>query len=169
MRSVMTILCAVSGLATTDPGGWNKVKWGMTEAQVRAAVPAAEHFSPDADQITEPFSNAALWISRFQMDGSPYRVFFCFDRAGKLVEVGLRPPIEPVLIRGKMTWQDTDAFADLRARLVDKYGTPWRSGDHDSVWKLEVTEIRLSEIVDRGAPRVVTLSYRRALKNSSEL
>jgi hypothetical protein len=57
-----------------DPGGWTKAKWGMKEAQVRTAFPAAKLIIDHGDSL--------LGLEHYEIGPIKYRVTFYFDKKG---------------------------------------------------------------------------------------
>ena len=53
-----------------DPGGWTKAKWGMTEAQIKAAFPEAKHIIDNGDPL--------LGLEHYEIGPIKYRVNFYF-------------------------------------------------------------------------------------------
>ncbi len=123
----------------TDPTGWSKARWGMTEAQVLEAFPG------QAVRVNEPIPactytqehSAPIAIHDVPIGSTKYLACFFFV-GGKLSSVSLHPPDSA---------DNTEAeFDRVEALLVEKYGKPWQLRDKDqseSRWSLKTTRIQV--------------------------
>ncbi len=107
--------------ATTDDHpelrGWSSARWGMNLAELRAAFPAARPIDPPQRNLgaLQRLRAAGVAFGPVQATAA-----FEFDpNADRLVAVTLDP--DPAI-------SATSAFSQLRAALVEKYGTPASEG-----------------------------------------
>jgi len=144
--------------AGADVTGWTSTKWGMTAAQVRAAVPYPTEQDPDSKnlQIVPPI----------QIGRIPVRVDFDFTD-GKLTLVGL------TAIHAEDHVTANGAFASLKRSLIEKYGKPSdeqtrtdTSGTTQEVfWSFPSTQIVL-RLIDWRFLASAMITYAPSEKNS---
>jgi len=145
------MMAASSAAQPTDPGGWTAAKWGMTDAQILAAIPAATRLDP-------PDAGAHVHIKSFDLVGASFHVLFQSDKDGHLQAV-LLSPVEPPA-------EGIDyLFQNLQNLLVEKYGRPWTSTEgHETEiqWSLKTTTVTLSRIKFPGMDiQILNLHYKR--------
>jgi hypothetical protein len=129
MRLALALALAAAAFAADDPGGWTSAKWGMSEAQVRAAVPAAVELTGPLDHRTFYRTNAIAddkWVApigipSLDLAGAKWEVFFLFDR-GKLARIELAP--------SEKSAAQFQAVEDL---LAIKYGHPFDRQTTDTI------------------------------------
>jgi len=149
---MMLVLAAIAtGADTQDPGGWTAAKWGMTDAQVLAAIPVATSLDP-------PDAGAHVHIKSFDLAGAAFHVLFQADKDGRLQSVLLSPvgtPAEGI----------NYLFQNLQNLLVEKYGRPWTSTEGHGTeiqWSLKTTTITLSRVKFPGIDiQILNLHYKR--------
>lgn len=143
-----------------EPRGWSKAVWGMTVAELRAALPEAAPLPrPEPDLGT---------LGRLQLpavDFGPVRAIatFQFDPAADRL-VAIRLEADPKLPKAS-------TFALLRDALVEKYGRPTseenttdhtasgsRITTHTVQWNRRYTVIRLNWY-DAGDIGIVSARY----------
>ena len=132
-------MMAGSGLAADDPGGWDKARWGMTEAQVLRA------FGPEASR-----SDGRIMVKPFHLSGVPFQAFLTFGKAGILDGVLLAPVDHAD--------ESPPLFDSLAQLLVQKYGRPWTTRDGALTqiqWTLRTTVITLVHF-----KTYITIQYR---------
>ncbi len=130
-------LAPVFAADVPDPGGWTTAKWGMSEAQILAAVPGAVRLDPP-DKV----NHAAVHMPTYDLAGVAFHVYFVPGSDGKLESVLLNPVGEPA--EGFES-----VYQRLQNLLVEKYGRPWNSTEgstHEMQWSRPTTTIALSLI-----------------------
>ena len=157
-RLSMYMMIAAVVQAADDPGGWTAAKWGMTDAQILQAIPAATRLDPP-----EKNTHAGVQIESLELSGKDFHVLFVPDSKGLLNSVLLVPA-------AKYEGRGLDGlFKDLEQLLVEKYGRPWITNAGKELkqtvdqWSLKTTTIILSLAWSPLAPemQIITLQYRR--------
>lgn len=161
-----------------QPDGWRGLRWGMTAAEVEAALPGETGRSDDG----------ALEIKAFEIDGRDYRVAFGFTGAGGLRAVTL----DLFTNDGEPSRHLGVAFEGLDKLLAEKYGPavvakddrrPTRFGGYTASrqrsWSSATTIVRLGYSLIPHIPRKtkgrgpafegVTLTYSAPDSNASKL
>lgn len=136
-----------------DVDGWNKLKWGMTEAEVAAAFPNAAPFdNPNSSKCMRAIDSTDVL-------GYQFRVVFTFDCTTKeLNRVSMGPAgqnLSKVAAVG--------AMEKLLDELKVKYGPPTKA-DHSRTdarytWIFPSTEIELVLLAPSPELTLLTLSY----------
>jgi len=151
---VCATIFAAALSAADDPGGWTAAKWGMTDAQILAALPGqAVRLDPP-----EKLNRSSVHIPELDVAGTKFHVYFTPDKDGLLSSVLFSPIGSPA--------QGLDAvFQELQNLLVDKYGRPWKTdeqGNSEIQWSFPTTVITLSRIKVSGfGTQFVHLQYKR--------
>ena len=161
-------MMSAAAVAADDPAGWSAAKWGMSDAEILHAIPAATRLDPPEKVGMSAEQSAQLAKLRNdlrRMRGQPelpaepvhgnqvlahvavpvelartkFRALMVPDQAGRLASVLLSPI------------HQTDAtvalFESLEQLLVQKYGRPWTTRDGDSAeiqWTIKTTVITLT-------------------------
>jgi len=135
------ILMALIG---SDPGGWAKAKWGMTEAQL---MEIGTHLR-QPDKINGVLATTGM--ESVKIGPVDFRAYFVLDAKG-LREVYL-VPVAP-------SDANEVVFQAVESLLVDKYGKPW-TRDRTSQWTFPTTKItlRYTELKNIGM-QVLNLDY----------
>ena len=149
--ATLIVMIAATAMAADDPGGWTAAKWGMTDAQILAAIPSATRLDP-------PDAGAHVHIKSFDLAGAAFHVLFQSDKDGRLQAVLLSPVGDPA--------EGIDhLFQTLQHLLVEKYGRPWTSTEgHETEiqWSLKTTTIALSRVKFPGMDiQILNLHYKR--------
>jgi hypothetical protein len=158
--TVPGILLGLAAFAAEDPGGWTKAKWGMSEADLRAAFPEARRLDPP-----EPVNKATLTIDSVKLADIEFTVYFSPDPKGHLSRVILNP-------RYSADANDR-VFQALENALVEKYGRASKT-EEDNVtilqWRFPQTTIELTRVKLPGgnAMRLVHLVYRMRVPASDQ-
>lgn len=107
--------------ASTSRTGWGAVTWGMSEAEVRSAYPAAVPITPP-DDYDRANAFATLRLGNVEAAGLNFDALFLFGKVdNRLTKVLLRrAPDEPF------------EYERVFRSLVDKYGPPIRSKELNS-------------------------------------
>ena len=149
--TILIIMAAAAAAQPADPGGWTAAKWGMSDAQILAAIPAATRLDP-------PDAGAHVHIKSFDLAGAAFHVLFQTDQDGRLQAVLLSPVGDPA--------EGIDyLFQTIQNLLVEKYGRPWTSTEaHETEiqWSLKTTTITLSRVKFPGIDiQILNLHYKR--------
>jgi hypothetical protein len=139
-----------------DVAGWQTARWGMSPAEVKAALLLID--CPRA----KPRSATGLLYTAFvlptEIGGIEYRVGLDFDTA--------RGTLEQVRFAPKATGAARAAFESLRTLLAEKYGTPAEvrrhAADAQLHWAFPSTVIRLRwarRPSDEDGPGLMLLAY----------
>lgn len=103
---VMAVVCSAQA---EDPHGWTKAKWGMTEAEIKAAFPDAKIVNPGARLSFLAYDGLQIGVIH-------YHVQFSFDKDA-LIQVNLQPEGDRAVV-------SEVAQGALLTGLKDKYGAP---------------------------------------------
>ncbi len=152
----MMLALSVAAVAADDPGGWTAAKWGMTDAQILQAIPAATRLDPP-----EKVNHARVHIESFDLAGAIFHVYFVPGKDG----------LENVILSPR---KPDEGFASLFQRLqellVQKYGRPWISTEDRTTelqWSLKTTTLTLSlSRIPAIDMEILTLQYK---KKSADL
>jgi hypothetical protein len=170
-RILYIMMLTVASVGATDPGGWSKARWGMTEPQlVRAFGPEIIRLNPpesigttaeDARRFNKTDQRLAEFSAKLGHPLPPHepavanaiavRLAVPLELAGAHCRALLVPDthgrLDLVLIRpikngdATMSW-----FRSLEQLLVQKYGRPWVTREADSIedqWSRATTVITL--------------------------
>lgn len=159
------LLAMMSCLLTAFPAmaadGWQKVKWGMTEKQVRQAYPEARVDAVGGELIRVD----VLQMHPYPLLGRDFTVAYGFDAAGKLSHLALSYPG-----KGNADVPLRKEFHQLQELLTVKYGKPVSSVTHflaaeQQLWISGDTEIVLSHVAaEDGKSTGIEILYRHAPK-----
>ena len=142
-----------------DPGGWTKIKWGMTFAQVRALYPAA------VESRDSYWSH--LTLPDISVSGVPFRVsVLAKTPASPIAAVSLTCSFG---LRADPQWASCNGpedFDTLKALLLEKYGRQKNEehkvefGDpaHLFLWVFPTTSIQLEIRQTARVPSLGSLS-----------
>ncbi len=124
--------------APPAPGeAWRATRWGMTPAEVIAALPGEA--KPITPAVNLPDGNVvAAGVDGHAWEGLAFQVRFVFE-GGKLALVSLRTPQD--------RYVDAAAYETLRRSLVARWGAPLESTSDDAFIDMRQTRW------DRGASR----------------
>jgi hypothetical protein len=159
-RIVLAGLCFVISAFAQDPGGWQKTKWGITEAQLLKMYPAALKIDAPATATNYGFTVTDVVIEKMHFD-----IKFWFDETG-LRLVALTPDGAEKIIRPAVYY---GFMFDL---LRDKYGKPASQKESqddgitgvtkESEWRLNTTVISILYIdPTRFKERTLVVQYRK--------
>jgi hypothetical protein len=147
---------APSGKETTpqDPAGWQTARWGMSPAEVKAALLLIDRPRVRPRPAKGPLYPAFVLLT--EIGGIEYRVALDFDIA--------RDTFQRVRFVPKVAGAARPAFDSLAALLVKKYGAPAESGSENAQqrsWTFPSTVIRLRWARRPGdeGPGVMLLAY----------
>jgi len=113
---ILATLALLAGAG--DPGGWQGARWGMTEAEVLAAVPRAQrNAGPDAQKAIHG-ALAMVVVPEIDVVDVRMQVLFWFA-GGKLRRVLLAPQ--------RREDRTADDYCRIERALVQRYGRPWRN------------------------------------------
>jgi hypothetical protein len=147
---------APSGKETTpqDPAGWQTARWGMSPAEVKAALLLIDRPRARPRPAKGPLYPAFVLLT--EIGGIEYRVALDFDIA--------RDTFQRVRFVPKVAGAARSAFDSLAALLVKKYGAPAESGSENAQqrsWTFPSTVIRLRWARRPGdeGPGVMLLAY----------
>jgi hypothetical protein len=132
--------------APTPPPVWRTTHWGMTSAEVLAALPQEAQKLPKPAPFTQPQPGSSLVagtgdlaIPAYEADGSTFQVLFGFDKDA-LNRVHLKVP-KPA----------AETCVTLEKALTDRHGQPARRGSftgslkgNETVWTLPDQTVVLS-------------------------
>jgi len=141
-----TVLCGAGVLAAADPTAWSKTSWGMSDAEIRAALePGQVRDVAERLRVGDKVEPARVGIPKISIAGTDFRVYFLTDPGG-LHQISLQP-IDKA--------DATDAvFHSLEAALTLKYGTPFSRAGETSLaqWKTSTSVIRLEFVALKNVP-----------------
>jgi hypothetical protein len=158
----MMILPTAALTQVTDADGWNSAKWGMTLAQVKAAITypldretyfLGTHTPRFVLRTPEPFTLLDI----------PVHANFSFAPDDKLVSIMIQ--VDSAFLDS--THSHSELFDRFRQSLTEKYGRPRFTDDHGRtvVWSLPSTSIRLQWTELAGRP-FMAVTYSQADKKS---
>jgi hypothetical protein len=129
---------AAGATVAPAPGGWRSARFGMTPAEVVAALPGeATRLSPP---VTLADGNTVdVGIDGYRFEGLSFDVRFVFA-GGKLALVSLRTPPK--------TYVDVTSYARLRDTLVKQWGPPLEDTKDDSF--IDMRQTRWNRGPDRA-------------------
>src|SRR5262249_52300560 len=106
---------ATTNSEVTELDGWGAVTFGMTEAEVRAAYPAAVEVSPP-EEYDRAAAFARLRLPAIQAAGLDFTAHFLFSKTSQRLSMVIlkREPENP------------SEYERLLVALTDKYGAPSR-------------------------------------------
>jgi len=145
---MMFFVSSMSLNAATKPKdvyGWDKVRWGMTGAQIQTVL-GKEVKKRDAKHDKKDSLYANLELKEIKMGGASFRASFWMEEGSKkLKRIVFVPEGQP----SEYEWAET--FIDLENYLVNKYGDPdieETSNDPgtsaERVWNFPSTQIEMS-------------------------
>jgi hypothetical protein len=157
-------------VASDDPGGWSKAKWGMTEREILKAFDGqVKRFGKG-----EPRHRAGVGIDALEVAGVKFNVSMGFGTEDKLETVLFEPAdqmmhslaVELGRVPAQVLADETDDTVQrVKNLLIQKYGRPWEfadpvTGSSDLKWTFPTTEITLSRLDSRipGRARQVLMS-----------
>jgi len=154
---------AEDSVTARDIAGWGKTRWGMTEAEVLAALPG------EVVRLAEPDKHdsgeAPLGIEDLELGVHRFAVRFVFDSETRLlnaVNLRLKESNHPI---------EENLFHTLEKALTEKYGpATYRREDRErdalglaidnkASWRLNRTRIELDFIYVEGAFHHLGLHY----------
>lgn len=167
MKRLFVVIGLASALAfgeETDIHGWQKAKWGMTEAEVLSVYKTEAKVTTSA--VSDDSTDMQLRIPRVEVQGQPFEVTFEFDSSKKLQRVLLT----------SLEWKsDPVAFwTNLRIALADKYGEPSQRIARDEksfeMWMKASGGVGVwfSSVPTSKSSKTVGITYRKR-SNSSDL
>lgn len=132
-----------------DPHGWNKAKWGMTQAQIIVAFDGKPHMAQDEIMALAGIESKVLTLEEFLIGNMKFRVQFAFDEKGGLRQVLLRPIGDPKIV-------PKPAYSNIKSALTEKHGKPSKVGrqqfrgiETTADWLFPLTLIRIA-LLDNG-------------------
>lgn len=148
---IYMMLAAAAAHAADDPAGWTAARWGMSPAEVRAAVPdSATLTGPPADRTIDG-KLSTLGVPAVQIGALTWSAYFFFEQ-DKLTRVELTPADRSLI--------DTRQFRATESLLAAKYGRPFdRTAEGHSVvqWTFPATLITLTHTDYRPRVQLQTL------------
>ncbi len=98
-----------------DVEGWNKARWGMTEAQIESTFEGRVEKFPQSEKYEAWYVN--LWIRSLDIGGNQYELLFQMDeKTRQLKGILISPKGEEGTFLRK--------FKSLEQLLLGKYGSP---------------------------------------------
>jgi hypothetical protein len=141
----LLVIIAVPATALEDVAGWQMTKWGMSEPEVKAAMPDGLR---DVSPPTKYVGAYAPLASEFRIDRFHFAVVLQFaDDSRRLRQV-------------LITADDAslDRWALARDLLIEKYGPPRQQRGDKIVWLFPSTVIELARSTD-PILRLTTIRY----------
>lgn len=159
----MMILPAATVTQVTDADGWNGAKWGMTLAQVKAAITYPLERDTHILNAGTP-SSMFRTAEPFKVLDIPVRANFSFSPDDKLVGIEIR--VESVFLES--THSQSGLFDRFKQSLTEEYGKPKFKDDHSRtmVWSLPSTSIKL-RWTEFGGGSFMAVTYSQADKKST--
>lgn len=147
LRAALALALAVVApsmvMAQQGVGGWDRVKWGMTEAEVRHAY--AERLKPAGYLYPDTYGPYEVKVT---VAGYQFDAVLQFGSTTKR--------LEKVFLASK--GGGPAKLAAVRAQLVRLHGNPTRVDDRGAVWNLKATVIEFDPISVFGV-EVVGVRY----------
>jgi hypothetical protein len=141
----LLVIIAAPAAALDDVAGWQMTKWGMSETEVKAAMPDGLR---DIRPPTKYVGAYAPLASEFRVDRFQFAVVLQFsDDTRRLRQV-------------LITADDAslDRWAVVRDLLIEKYGLPRQQRGDTLVWFFPSTAIELARSTD-PILRLTTIRY----------
>lgn len=150
----IVISSAYGADAEKDPQGWNKVRFGMTENEVSAAMGGTIARALKVEDYGD--KQGTLRIEGMEIAGSRYDVVFLFGKDSKKLETTM------------MKFDGTPTAAECQtivALLTDKYGKPdldaikSNGRERDTSWNFPTTQIKVTLFEIPGLGPLMRVSY----------
>lgn len=151
---IVALLCCATATAAQNDG-YAGAKWGMTSAQVLAAVGTSKPGNGDE------LGGGRVLVVKEQIDvvGAQYTANFIFGRDDKLKSVMLRPVVDLDAMSGPNEFEKVDIA------LIGKYGQPYYTENGNlraARWHAGSNDIELYLAVVPDIAAVVNIIYRPA-------
>jgi len=141
----LLVIMAAPAAALDDVAGWQMTKWGMTEIEVKAAMPEGLR---DVSPPTKYVGAYAPLGSEFRVDRFQFAVILQFSDDSRR--------LRQVLITADDA--SLDRWVVVRDLLVEKYGPPRQQRGDTLVWIFPSTAIELARSTD-PTMRLTTIRY----------